>query len=1767
MKKLLITILVAAMSLSLFACGAEELPNPTDAPTQEQTEPKTTEPETKEEDTAQTSTEGAVSETIETEGDSESEVPTVEEDTEEPESTEAESQSEESETQSESEEASSVESETQSESEEASSEDGETQSETQSETQGESEESEAQSEDISEEESEEMQTDAIYDDLASVGVYDKYDLDTYMSPIWSDKVIHNETVMFVGIDDKASLLYDADRIISVRSYDLSIEYVRGVDYDYVDGKLVLLEGTRIPYVPLETYYSVLDPNYPYLSTMYNGQVTQTMFGDGDTMTKWQVAVTYKHSDTWDGKVVESYEDRFASFIKKLENGEDVTVFFYGDSITPGATSSQSRAPYAPSYPRMFVQYVAKQYGYTVKYVDTYSNDMLTNGKPGGGGAHADTVFGTNGTITYINTAVGGWSTQNGVENLKSYVLNYINAYGCDLFVLAFGMNNGGSEASVVVNLMRQIAQGVVKVAPDTGVVLVSTMIPNNEAVRNPLDKYFCNGNQYTFEEKMYPLADGLNKSIKGGCAVAPMTSVSQYIHSQKRYRDTTGNNVNHPSDFLARTYAQVIYQTVFGYENYAKAPVDLGETPVVDANYNAEITVGGNKLYLDGKTGTADANFASCVRLESTEGGFFMYHVSNGLHEYINASVNGEIEYSNEAKTVWTYNATLKAMVCEGAELAVALVTPEICMHPFVADGDTHARETCLRCEVQTESAAHEIVEKTTVNADGSTEHAEVCAECGYVKSSYTENAPEKPDEGEEDGDETEPETESATEPEEGTEQETSGATDGSASVGTYTEFDLDSYMTPIWDGNVVHNETVLFVGEDDTPALLYNPERIISVRSYDLSIEYIEGVDFEIVDGKIKRLEGSRIPYIPLETYYSVHNDMPYLSTMVNGVVTQTMYGEGSTMCKWQIAITYKHSGTWEGVELKSYTDRYASLIEKLEAGEDVTFHFYGDSITAGGNASSAVGISPYTPIWAKMLTQYVAKQYGYTIRYVSGLETSTLDKTYGENGVITYINTAVGGWNTQQGRDNFDEKVKAYAEIYGCDLFILAFGMNNGSIDADLFCTYLNEIVVKFEECAPDADLLLVSTMLPNPEAVKNPADKFFCNGTQPTFEEKMIPLAETINNRGTNCALARMTSVTEYLYTIKKFRDTTGNNVNHPSDFVVRLYAQTLFQTVFGYENYRDEVVEIENKPAENVNFNAEMTLDGAKIYLDGKSSTKDKNYAVCVRFEECDGGYYMYFVDNCTKVYVNAADGVISYSDKASSVWTYDESTDAVVSGGVSIKLSAPEICMHPVVADEDSHGREACLRCGVEATENAHTMVDSTVVNADGSTTYETSCSVCGKIGRSYTVPADVIYYSGSSTSNFYQFFKLDKEAKSENGIGFTRVSASVAYAGHELHWINQNDDAHCDSAGNKLDTKGNKYLVLRLRAGSDEMKMYFIYKLLGAGSKTVSIPVIKEDKWFTYVIDLESVSPDIYKELSDGTYTMQTFKIQISSGFDKIENGYLDVAYLALCDNFGQIKTIAGAETVQLMATSGKLTEVMADGTCKGEHTVSETVEGTSYTAACSVCGKVIASKTLPEGINYYAGFYKLNNNANGASLINYAEVIEEDGESFCRVYGGASHEKHNYNEFTVYSNSSASLVTGQYLVIKYRVGQNSLPQDQFTIFAGTEHNAPTNETEHITLTPNGGVIEDGQWHIAVIDMSTMTNQGFLGNDGVYSAKFVAVRPFWPNAGNRSDENDYTDFAYAALCDSVEEAEALIGQGSYEYYTTSSTPTVVTIAE
>lgn len=391
----------------------------------------------------------------------------------------------------------------------------------------------------------------------NVGVYNMYDLETYMTPIWDGRVVHNETVMFLGMDDKVSLLFDADEIISVRSYDLKTEYVQGIDYDYVDGKLVLLEGTNIPCMDKSEYYTS-DAQYSALVTKGNAEPgatgVYTYWGEGDTMTKWQIAVTYKHSQLWDGYAVECHSDKYQALIQKMQNGEDVTFIFYGDSITYGANSSFMIGvePYAPTWPLLFTQYIAKQYGYTVRYIQ---NEFATAPVP-----TEDTIYGTNGTITYYNPSVGGWSVEQGYQNVENYVNAAIDKYGCDLFTVAFGMNNAALSAGKFVQYTEGIIERVQKVAPETDVVMVSTMVPNPEATNG------WYGNQEQFEAEMLASADAYYDNGTN-CSVVCMTSMSLSVLENKRFRDYTGNNINHPNDFMSRLYAQVMFETVFGYEN------------------------------------------------------------------------------------------------------------------------------------------------------------------------------------------------------------------------------------------------------------------------------------------------------------------------------------------------------------------------------------------------------------------------------------------------------------------------------------------------------------------------------------------------------------------------------------------------------------------------------------------------------------------------------------------------------------------------------------------------------------------------------------------------------------------------------------------------------------------------------------------------------------------------------------------------------------------------------------------------------------------------------------------------------------------------------------------------------------------------------------------------------------------------------------------------------------------------------------------------
>ncbi|NLX92320.1 MAG: SGNH/GDSL hydrolase family protein [Clostridiales bacterium] len=349
--------------------------------------------------------------------------------------------------------------------------------------------------------------------------FDTYTREAYMSPIWLGDIVYNETLMFVedenGTMPPAPLLYAPDEILSVRSFDLTVEYEQNIDYTVQNGCIVLTENSRI------FKWSTLD-YYP-TSAVSGGTFDKTgggfiAFGEGDTFFKTQVAVTYRHTDRWRGIVPCNIGDRLQKTRSKLANGEALTIIYYGDSITTGANSSNAQAPFAPIWTTLITQSLAENFGNT--------------------------------NITEINTAVGGTNAEWGAKNAKELVA----AYRPDLVVIAFGMNDAHTSNTKYAHNIGKIICAARKANKDAEFILVSPMQANKEV------KGFY-GNQHKFECVLRQF-----ECFDKGIAVAPVWSMHTYILRKKRYYDMTGNNVNHPNDFLARVYAQTVTALLIGKE-------------------------------------------------------------------------------------------------------------------------------------------------------------------------------------------------------------------------------------------------------------------------------------------------------------------------------------------------------------------------------------------------------------------------------------------------------------------------------------------------------------------------------------------------------------------------------------------------------------------------------------------------------------------------------------------------------------------------------------------------------------------------------------------------------------------------------------------------------------------------------------------------------------------------------------------------------------------------------------------------------------------------------------------------------------------------------------------------------------------------------------------------------------------------------------------------------------------------------------------------
>lgn len=336
--------------------------------------------------------------------------------------------------------------------------------------------------------------------------------------------------------------------------------------------------------------------------------------------------------------------------------------------------------------------------------------------------------------------------------------------------------------------------------------------------------------------------------------------------------------------------------------------------------------------------------------------------------------------------------------------------------------------------------------------------------------------------------------------------------------ITTYTEDILPAYVQPIWYTREVYDESVAMIGETGSANLLYLPKGDIIVRDYKLQKTYAEGKDYKIEGKTITRIKGGALPFIDKSIYDK------------NAVDTQMPI-------KCHLNISYKTDEMWEGAMPEGQTAKVSKFMNKVKAQKAAKIMFYGDSITFGCSSSESLEggkINPHLPIWADLVTTWLENKY---------------------SAKIDTWNEAVGGWTTGNGKAAFAEKVMAKG-AENIDLLVLGFGMNDIHTHRELYAELIEGMIDTYLTANPNGSVMLVSPMNPNTQTA--------WLGNQRYFEEDLQGIAADRDN----VAVAQVNSVFTQLETSGKVtRDWLANNINHPNDFGVRIYAQVLLKTLAG------------------------------------------------------------------------------------------------------------------------------------------------------------------------------------------------------------------------------------------------------------------------------------------------------------------------------------------------------------------------------------------------------------------------------------------------------------------------------------------------------------------------------------------------------------------------------------------------------------------------
>lgn len=336
--------------------------------------------------------------------------------------------------------------------------------------------------------------------------------------------------------------------------------------------------------------------------------------------------------------------------------------------------------------------------------------------------------------------------------------------------------------------------------------------------------------------------------------------------------------------------------------------------------------------------------------------------------------------------------------------------------------------------------------------------------------------------------------------------------------------------LFPFWKSGRMYAETVLALKrEGDAEAcgsLAFKPLKIEKVTDYTGSKVYREGKDYVLDGRKIIFKQDGCVPQIAFSQLVGKDIGAFPASDKVNKIYC----AEGSFLQEHQAAVTYTFEKSDFPLEI-GVSEKLSAALSKLKSAEKFRILFYGDSITTGCSSSGWQNLPPFTPSYTRLVH-------------------GGLQEAYGRE--IEYENTAVGGTGTDWALENVEERLISLKP----DLTVLAFGINDGIlVSKDKYKRNVAEIIKKTRKQLRDAQFLLVDCFTPSPYALTENYQPFL--GTQRQFWQADRELCDEFEGVDT----APLGSVHDVLLQSKFYADMLVNNINHPNDFLTRLFAQVI------------------------------------------------------------------------------------------------------------------------------------------------------------------------------------------------------------------------------------------------------------------------------------------------------------------------------------------------------------------------------------------------------------------------------------------------------------------------------------------------------------------------------------------------------------------------------------------------------------------------------